>query len=235
MELFRAQEQLCREDGDTAGAARAVSSQAMVLHRKMVLRRPMQLSPFTPDQLAVLDEALGLFDQVEAVVRDIHDLMGLRTCLHNQATSRAARRDFAGAFEKLSEFEQLIDSLPECQNVLDCYKACYQEIGLSKQEGGSVPSQDKLFEWLQMEQRLAGRVGDFDALHTSLMGQAIIQRTRGNLNEALRLHEQEEQALRRLGDEYFLKMCLDNQEDIIRELGDDAKLARLVMKRQLMP
>jgi tetratricopeptide (TPR) repeat protein len=235
MELFRAQEKLCREDGDAAGAARAVCSQAMVLDREMVLRRSMQMSPFTPDQLAVLDEALGLLDQVEAVYRDIHDLMGLRTCLHNQATTRAARRDFAEAFKKLAELEQLIDSLPECQHVLDCYKACQQEMNLCKQEGGSVPSQDELFEWLQMEQRLAVRVGDFDALHTSLMGQAIIQRTRGNLNEALRLHEQEEQALRRLGDEYFLKMCLDNQEQIIRELGDDAKLERLLMKRQMMP
>ena len=64
------------------------------------------------------------------------------------------------------------------------------------------------------------KIGDLDGLQSSLNNQALILKTRGDLDGAMALHKEQERICRQTGNLYGLQLSLGNQANILYAQGD---------------
>ncbi len=210
MELYKKEEQICRNYGNTDGEQTSLHNQALILGMQGNVEEAFeqfgkgeQLAREEGDKYAMMvnlvnkssilkgwgryEEAMDLSFEAEKLSREIGNEEGLNIVLGNRALI-------------LTEWEQLEDALDLARQVEQNYR----------------------------------KLGDKRGLSSSLMVQARILNHWGKHNEALESYKKAEKQWKELGNKDELNKCIASQADILVDKGEFEDASRLYKKTELV-
>ena len=205
MELYKQQEQICRELDDKDGLQTALGGQGLI-----------------HDARGDLYGAMKLLKQQEQICRELGNRRELSISLGNQAGILFARDDLDGAMELLKQQEQICRELGK----RDLLGASLGNQALIFQARGDL---DGAMELLKQDEQICRELGDKDGLQASLGNQAGILFARSDLDGAMELYKKGEQVWRELGRVDYLALSLANQAVLLQK---NARQAEAVARAQ---
>lgn len=167
--------------------------------------------------MKLLQEAEELFHRVELPLK-------VASTLGDRALILEERGDTENAISALKMQEQIYRDLDRPDLLAENLG---RQVLLINVAGGLKTPNDLLL-LLNEQEQLYRRTGNHERLAQVMGAQALLAKARGDLSDAIELFRQKEAILRRMGDQVGVRRALEQQAEVLLELGEVKQAAALL-------